>query len=52
MWRYTFTYEIAGVEHTWTVETEEKTLEQLLEMFDLNPDIPTGIQCKIDGTAI
>ena len=52
MWRYTFTYEIAGVETQWVVETEEKTLEQLLEMFDNNPDIPTGIQTRIDGTAL
>jgi hypothetical protein len=52
MWRYTFTYEIEGVEQTWIVETESKSLELLLEMFDSNPDIPNGIQCRIDGVAL
>lgn len=52
MWRYTFTYEIDGVETQWVVETQPKTLEELLEMFDSNPDIPNGIQCRIDGVAL
>jgi hypothetical protein len=52
MWRYTFTYMIAGVETFWIVETEPKTVDQLIEMFDANPDIPDGIQVKINGVAI
>jgi hypothetical protein len=52
MWRYTFTYMIAGVETFWIVETEPKTVDQLIEMFDANPDIPNGIQVKINGVAI
>ena len=52
MWRYTFTYEIDGVETTWTVETESKTVTELVDMFDANPDIPDGIQCMIDGEAL
>lgn len=52
MWRYTFTYEADGVEHTWIVETDAKTVTELVEMFDANPDIPNGIQFRIDGVAV
>lgn len=52
MWRYVFTYEIAGVETTWIVETEAKSVTELVDMFDNNPDIPNGIQCRIDGNEI
>lgn len=52
MWRYTFTYEINGVETQWIVECEPKTTTELVDMFDANPDIPNGIQVKIDGVAI
>lgn len=52
MWRYVFTYEIDGIEQTWTVETEAKSTTELVDMFDANPDIPNGIQCTITGVAI
>lgn len=49
MWRYTFTYEINGAETTWTVDSEPKSITDLIDMFDANPDIPNGIPVKIDG---
>ena len=52
MWRYTFTYEIENQEQTWIIETEPKTVTELVEMFDANPDIPDGIQFRIDGVAL
>lgn len=52
MWRYTFTYEIEGVEQTWIVETTAKSVTELVDMFDANPDIPDGIQFRIDGVAL
>lgn len=52
MWRYVFTYEIDGVEQTWTVETEAKSVTELVDMFDANPDMPDGIQFRIDGVAL
>lgn len=51
MWRYTFSYEDEGPK-TWVVETEQKSIDELLEMFDNNPDTPNGIQYKIDGEKI
>lgn len=52
MWRYTFTYEISGVEQTWVIETEPKSITELVDMFDNNPDMPNGIQFRIDGVAL
>jgi hypothetical protein len=52
MWRYTFTYKIDDVETVWTVESEPKTVDQLIEMFDENPDIPDGIPVKIAGVPL
>ena len=52
MWRYTFTYKIDDVETVWTIDSESKTVDQLIEMFDANPDIPNGIPVKITGVAI
>ena len=52
MWSYTFTYVIDGVETVWEFESEPMSTTELVEAFDNNPDIPNGIQCRIDGVAI